>query len=420
MSRKSIRNPLFSSSKGKWALVGGLAAAAACIILAVNLVWILPDTDRDYSPAVAGLRPAAVSVPSLEEHALDGQVSEESAEITEPRPVTQENSSQDRQTIPGVQSETSDLLVRRDTPAHVSEVEKNAEPGSQPSHLASIERGAVTPGTSPKGSQQTGGPMSQVLLASPESSPVLGQVLSDTFSLDGLSLPSGSTLLTKTVLKTTMSPAVVHLSEGQTIELARNSSAYFERTEAGQIRVTVRSGLLAYRTGSGEIFTVPAGGELVFWQTEGPAVSRLVRGVVAVLLEEADQGQTLLQVNDTQRINLQNSILIRSGDGEPQEMEVHYIQSVEQSEGEHRVLVSAPLQKTFKPQSLIVQGDEVEKAIAAGATVVVGTTLAVKSLGGVAVAAGAAGIGAAASGATSGAQPLNNELRNGSPDGPED
>jgi len=418
MSGKNIRIPLFFSSKGKWALVGGLAAAAACIILAVNLVLILPDTDRD-PLAVAGPRPAAVGVPSLEEHALDGRVSEESAEITEPRPVTQENSSQDRQTIPGVQSETSDLLVRQDTPANVSEMEKNAQPESQLSQLVSIEGGAVTLGTSPERSQQAGGSMSQVPLASPESSPVLGQVLSDTFSLDGLPLPSGSTLLTDTVLKTTTSPAVVHLSEGQTIELARNSSAYFERTEAGQIRVAVRSGMLVYRTGSGEIFTVPAGGELVFSHAQGPAVSRLTRGVVAVLLEEANQGQTLLQVNDTERINPQNSILIRSGDGEPQEMEVHYIQSVEQSEEEHRVLVSAPLQKTFKPQSLIVQGDEVEKAIAAGATVVVGTTLALKSLGGVAAAAGAAGIAAAASGATSGAQPLNNELRNGSPNEPD-
>ncbi|MCZ6626301.1 MAG: hypothetical protein O7B35_19030, partial [Deltaproteobacteria bacterium] len=277
-------------SKGnKWTLAGGLAALAVCIILALNFALILPDTDRDRL-AVAGPRPTAVGAPSSEAYALDGQVSEESAEITEPRPVTQENSSQDRQTIPRVQSETSDLLARPDTPANVRGMEKNAEPGSQPSHLASLEGGAVTLGTSPKGSQQTGGSMSQVPLASPEPSPVLGQVLSNTFSLDGLSLPSGSTLLTETLLTTTTSPAVVHLSEGQTIELARNSSAYFERTEAGQIRVAVRSGLLAYRTGSGEIFTVPVGGELLFSQTQGLAVSTLAGGVVAVLLEEAEQG----------------------------------------------------------------------------------------------------------------------------------
>jgi len=140
-----------------------------------------------------------------------------------------------------------------------------------------------------------------------------------------------------------------------------------------------------------------------------------------VLLEEADQGQTLLQVNDTQRINPHDSILIRSGDGEPQEMEVHYIQSVEQSEGEHRVLVSAPLQKTFARQSLIVQGDEVEQAIAAGA-VEVGTALTGRGRVGVAAAVvGAVGIAAlvATSGATSGVQSLNSELRDGSPNEPE-
>ncbi len=411
------------SVKNKWTLAGGLAALVVCIILALNLALILPDTDRDRL-AVAGPRPTAVSAPSLEANALDGQLSEESVEMTEPRPVTQENSSQDRQTIPRVQSETSDLLARQDTPANVRGMGKNAEPGSQPSHLASLEGGTVTLGTSPKVSQQTGGSMSQVPLASPESSPVLGQVLSNTFSLDGLSLPSGSTLLTDTLLKTTTSPAVVHLSEGQTIELARNSSAYFERTEAGQIRVVVRSGLLAYRTESGEIFTVPVGGELVFSQTQGPAVSTLARGVVAVLVERANQGQTLLQVNDTQRINLQDSILIRSDDGKPQEMEVHYIESVEQSGQEHRVVVSAPLGKTFNPQSLIVQGDEVEQAIAAGA-VVVGIALAGVGLGDllVPVGVGTAIIGAGAGGgATSFAQPpltTNEVLVNGSPSEPE-
>ncbi len=267
--------------------------------------------------------------------------------------------------------------------------------------------------------------MSEVPLASPESSPVLGQVLSKTFSLDGLSLPSGSTLLTETLLKTTTSPAVVHLSEGQTIELARNSSAYFERTEAGRIRVVVRSGLLAYRTESGEIFTVPVGGELLFSQTQGLAVSTLAGGVVAVLLEEAEQGQTLLQVNDTQRINPQDSILIRSDDGNPQEMEVHYIESVEQSGEEHRVLVSAPLGKTFAPQSLIVQGGEVEQAIAAGA-VEVGTALTGRGRVGVAAAVGAVGIAAlvATSGAPSatngGGSSTNEVLVNGSPSEPED
>ena len=374
MSRKNILTSRFFSRKGKWALVGGLAAAAACIILAISLVLILPKADRD-PPTVDELRPAAVGAPSLESHAPEGQPSDESAEITDPRPVTQKDSSQGEQAIPRVKRETSDLLDRRDTPAHVGEMEKNAEPESQPSQLASVKPDTVTPVTSP------------------ELSPVLGQVISNTFTMDKLPLPSGSTLLTETVLKTTTSPAVVHLSEGQIIELARNSSAYFERTEAGQIRVAVRSGILSYRTESGDIFTVPAGGELVFSKTQGAAVSTSVIGVVAVLLKEAGKGQTLLKVNDTVKINPQNSILIRD-DGEPQEMEVHYIQSLEQSEEEHRVTITAPLEKTFKPQALIVQGDEVEKAILAGATVV-GTVLAVTTWGTAKIVGLGAGLGGA-------------------------
>ena len=65
--------------------------------------------------------------------------------------------------------------------------------------------------------------------AGSRSIPVLGQVICSEMTMDGVSVPPGTTLLNETRLQTGSFPAAIHLVNGSVLELAENSSAYFER-----------------------------------------------------------------------------------------------------------------------------------------------------------------------------------------------
>ena len=102
--------------------------------------------------------------------------------------------------------------------------------------------------------------------------PVLGQVISDSVWMDGMSVPSGTTVLNKTVLETTQDPAFIHLGKDRVIQLHRNSSAYFEKTSSEAVRVNVLSGTLSYRSAVGELVTSPPESLIVF-QASAPPVA---------------------------------------------------------------------------------------------------------------------------------------------------
>lgn len=215
---------------------------------------------------------------------------------------------------------------------------------------------------------------------------IVGQVLSNSAMINGAPMPSGSTLLNPSVIATALSPAIIHLTNGQVVELARNSSAAFEKTQEGEIHITVKSGTLIFRAAEGEIATLPPESELAVTPSgQLQPLTSLVRGVVAVLAEAAHSGQRALQVNDVAKIDPSQSILVRR-QGETLG-EVHHIRSI------HGLVIQTKgaLQRSFEPNTLIIQGEEVEKAIAAGA-VVVGATVASGIGSGATIAAvGAAG-----------------------------
>ena len=229
---------------------------------------------------------------------------------------------------------------------------------------------------SPTGFAQSPGPL-----------PVLGQVISPEMRMDGLSVPSGTTLLDATLLETGSYPAVIHL-DSALLELAKDSSAYFERLPSGDVRVSVETGSLSFRE-AGEVLTVFADAELTIPQQTGQPAAAQEKGVVAVLVENAVTGTLTLQVDDVSRIDPSQPILVKSRDSETQE--VHYIASIQGT----TVVVRAGLTSSFQAQDLIIQGDRAAVAAAGGAPA--GTAPAATGLSTTAsVASIAAGGGAAA------------------------
>ncbi len=69
----------------------------------------------------------------------------------------------------------------------------------------------------------------------------LGQVISEGTTMEGIRVPSGSTLMADSLLETGDEPAIIHLQGGQVLRLASHSSAYFAPADAG-VRVHVHSG----------------------------------------------------------------------------------------------------------------------------------------------------------------------------------
>ena len=145
--------------------------------------------------------------------------------------------------------------------------------------------------------------------------PILGQVVASTVYVDGLSMPSGTTVLNKTVVSTVNDPATIHLHNGQILKINRNSSAYLEGADAGQVRVAVRSGTVSYRDSDKGLMTalpdsvIAFGGEITSANTDSES------GLKMVLVEKAEAGQRIIKVNDTAGLKPNQNIMLQSLDG---------------------------------------------------------------------------------------------------------
>ena len=87
--------------------------------------------------------------------------------------------------------------------------------------------------------------------------PVLGQVVATEMTMDGIAVPSGTTLLGDTTLETGSFPASIHLGYGPVLELDQSSSAYFEKLNDGAVRISVETGSISF-LGETEVMTVAA------------------------------------------------------------------------------------------------------------------------------------------------------------------
>ena len=239
----------------------------------------------------------------------------------------------------------------------------------------------------------------------------LGQVISNDVVMDGVRVPSGTTVLDKTQLDTSNDPAFIHLSNGQVVHLHRNSSAYLEEKALGTFQVSVRAGTMSYRTASGEVATAAPESVVVFAAEALPTASPQQTGLRVVLSQSASSGQNLISVNDATRIDPLQPILLQSPDG--QTREIHYVEAFD----EHTVRLTAPLQNNFGANSTVVQdANAVSQAMSSGVAVVgiaaglslgaiiggVGTAAALSTVAVVGIVAAVAGAGvgiAAAAGA---------------------
>jgi hypothetical protein len=200
--------------------------------------------------------------------------------------------------------------------------------------------------------------------SAPPSKP-LGQVVSASAEVDGIVVPSGTTLLSGNVVQTRENVASVHLTGHPVIRLERNSRARAETTPAGAIKITVESGTLSMRTASGQAITVPANRLLYFPRQAGGAQGQVPseRDVIAVLEVPAAAGSTSITVNDTSKIDASQPIVIRRRGAEVGEL--HYITSI----SDRIVTLTAPLNSQFPANSQVLQGETTRDVLTAAGTV---------------------------------------------------
>jgi len=83
----------------------------------------------------------------------------------------------------------------------------------------------------------------------------VGQTASARARVDGVSVPSGTTLLSPAVVETGDTGAVLHLTNGEVVALAPQSTAVVASVDDG-IRIAVEEGHLAYTSNTGEMETL--------------------------------------------------------------------------------------------------------------------------------------------------------------------
>ena len=92
-----------------------------------------------------------------------------------------------------------------------------------------------------------------ILMAQPAATAIsVGQTATVGAKVDGLRVPSGTTLLSPALIETGDTPAVVHLSSGQVLALAQQTSAVVSDVDGG-LQVQVQAGNVAYSDQSGEV-----------------------------------------------------------------------------------------------------------------------------------------------------------------------
>jgi len=204
----------------------------------------------------------------------------------------------------------------------------------------------------------------------------VGQVVASGARMDGILVPSGTTLFSPTTVKTDAQAAVVRLTTGELLQLAANSSAAFRTTGSGQITVAVNSGTLSFRGVSGGTTTAASPASLSFPQRRtGAPVPGLSAGVVAVIMQAAQKGDLELIVNDASRFNPQARTMIRRRDGTI--FEVHYVQSIDGN----KLILKTPLDYEFQPEDVVLQGCECDQAVGAPSDGVVGQITAAADKG---------------------------------------
>lgn len=109
-----------------------------------------------------------------------------------------------------------------------------------------------------------------VIATAPVSAGVLGQVALNDARIDGALAPTGTTVMSPSLVETGNYPSTVHLSSGRTVSLGPNSSAYLKAGSEGGIELAARRGDVRVGDPSGETFQI-ASNTVAFLDDEEPA-----------------------------------------------------------------------------------------------------------------------------------------------------
>ncbi len=215
-------------------------------------------------------------------------------------------------------------------------------------------------------------------------SAVLGQLVAEGASVDGLPVPAGTTILEGSVVGASTRPAAVRLVNGQTLEIGRNSSALLRTRASGEILVEVQTGTVSYLGSEGSVSTLPASGAALFGQRQaGRPIEASRDGLVAVVakagdLERADQGQRRVPVNDSSRVQPTSEVLLQTNRSRTEPRPERYVQEVAcgiESVRDNIIRLTEDLVFTHHPEDLVIQSSQtarskvltrLERSVAAG------------------------------------------------------
>ena len=113
--------------------------------------------------------------------------------------------------------------------------------------------------------------------------------------VDGVRVPSGTTLLSPALVETGDRGAVIHLSNGQVVALSEGAAALVESTDTGAIQLSMHTGKMAYADASGEVTTVSSNNRVVL-DPSGQVTEEASTGPT---LSASDQNERLCQLQDS-------------------------------------------------------------------------------------------------------------------------
>jgi hypothetical protein len=100
-------------------------------------------------------------------------------------------------------------------------------------------------------------------------SSIVGQTANAGVRLDGVQVPSGTTLISPAVVRTGDSAAIIHLRNGSVVAVLPRSIAHFEADGSGMVMLAVEAGEVAYADLLGEVVNLCECGEAMWAFQEG-------------------------------------------------------------------------------------------------------------------------------------------------------
>lgn len=185
---------------------------------------------------------------------------------------------------------------------------------------------------------------------------IVGQVISATAEVDGVAVPSGTTIFGGSILQAGSSPAVFHLIDGRSIELLSGSAALVQDSRQGEVLLSVLGGKAVVAPRNAKPANV-RGESNTSMENLVTAPPDSAGKIVAILAAPATGGSLRLDANTTEKIDRRMPILIR--DHGLTSGEIHEVASIEGL----TVVLATGLKNDFSRGALLIQGESNDGAV---------------------------------------------------------